>query len=167
MFVFGTGKQRLSLATAFYRSVLCFFACPSPPGARGAPALWLPLGLGGRGTKKEMWGREDVRSGFLPCSLSAGREGLAALLVKDHSSRLVELSRCVHCSPSALGWQQLHPHSLCWPRDAACLGQFPTFCFHLLNSSHDPIWMCPLFVAETEYIMWPLQNIFTKDVQHC
>lgn len=56
-------------------------------------------------------GGHEVRVSALQ-SLSADREGLAAFLVKDHSSRLVVLSRFVHCSPSALVGQRLRLHSL-------------------------------------------------------
>lgn len=70
MFIFGTGKQRLSLATEFHSSVLCFPTALLHLERGVASALWLPLGFSGRGTREEMWGREDMRSEFLPCSLS-------------------------------------------------------------------------------------------------
>ena len=47
-------------------------------------------------------GGHEVRVSALQ-SLFADCEGLAAFLLRDHSSRLVVLSRSVHCSPSALG----------------------------------------------------------------
>lgn len=106
------------------------------PQPSGSTLLW---SMENKGGDLRTGGEEG--QGFYSPTLSAESEGLAASIVKGHTSCQVVLSGSGSSflpQPRQAWGDNVSPHYH-QPRGAACLGQFLMLHLPLLNSSHNPI----------------------------
>lgn len=118
------------------------------PGSRGSPALRLLLGFDQWRRREEIWGREDSKHSYSPTFSLQVVRGWLPLLWKTTAPVTWPLQVWLTAPP--LAPPGLSPLAVISPSMLHALASsLHSVCLHLLNSSHDPIWICPLFAVKT------------------